>query len=69
MVEVFKTNVTQREIADQLISALQMQFQFSRVNFDLEDCDKILRVEDNDICIKTIVGLLNYNGFECEVLN
>ncbi len=69
MVEVFKTNVERREMAEQLISTLRIRFPFSRINFDLEDCDKILRIEDTQICIKTIIELMNIRGFECEVLN
>jgi hypothetical protein len=69
MVEVFKTNVSHKEIADQLISTLQTHFPFSKINFDLEDCDKILRVENREVCIKTIIELVNHKGFECEVLN
>jgi len=69
MVEVFKTNVEHKEIAEQISSALRTHFPFSKINFDLEDCDKILRIEDNQICIETIVELMNLKGFKCEVLN
>ena len=45
MVEVFKTNVINHAQADVLIHQLRMAFVDYDVNFDLEDCDKILRVE------------------------
>ena len=68
MVEVFKTNVQHRELAEQLASILRGQFDFSRINFDLEDCDKILRVEGKQVCVELIVEILSTFGLECEVL-
>jgi hypothetical protein len=68
MVEVFKTNVEKTELAEQLIAVLRLRFPFSKVNFDLEDCDKILRIEGNEICNETIIELMNVKGFECAVL-
>jgi len=69
MIEVFKTNVEHKVTADQIQSALQIQFPSSRINFDLEDCDRILRVEDHEVCIQTIIEWMNASGFQCEVLN
>ena len=68
MVEVFKTTVQHPERAEQLASILRDQFAFSKINFDLEDCDKILRVEGNTICVDTIIEILSTRGIECEVL-
>jgi hypothetical protein len=68
MVEVFKTNVQHPELAEQLVSILRDRFAFSKINFDLEDCDKILRVEDKQICVETIIEILSTHGLECEVL-
>lgn len=69
MVEVFKTNVEKVELAEELKSALNVRFPFSKINFDLEDCDKILRVEGHAICIPTILELMKAKGVVCEVLN
>ena len=68
MVEVFKTNVQQHEQAEQLASVLRGRFDFCKINFDLEDCDKILRVEGKEICVETIIEILSAHGFECDVL-
>jgi len=68
MVEVFKTNVQHRELADQLVSVLHGRIDFCKINFDLEDCDKILRVEGKQICVETIIEILNTHGLQCEVL-
>ena len=68
MVEVFKTNVQHRELAEQLASILRGRFPFFKINFDLQDCDNILRVEGNQICVETIIEILSTRGLECEVL-
>ena len=68
MVEVFKTNVQQHEQADQLASVLRSRFDFCKINFDLDDCDKILRVEGKQISVETIIEILSTQGLECEVL-
>ena len=68
MGEIFKTNVKNGELAQQLASKLHDHFPVSRINFDLEDCDKILIVEGEQVCVETVIELLTSNGFECEVL-
>jgi len=68
MVEVFKTNVQHRELAEQLASILRGRFAFSKINFDLDDCDKVLRVEADQICVDTVIEILSTHGLECEVL-
>jgi hypothetical protein len=44
MVEVFKTNITCPEKAMQLVEAIHQNFAAYTANFDLDDCDRILRV-------------------------
>lgn len=68
MVEVFKTNVKSKAAARQLVTRLQLLFPDSRVNFDLEDCDRVLRIEGLDICSKKTISLLNADGYSCGVL-
>lgn len=38
-------------------------------NFDLEDCDNILRVESQSIASDSICNVLNDHGFLCEELS
>ncbi len=52
MIEVFKTNVQEDEQAERLIKALSDYFPNSRITFDLEDCDRILRVAGDNVCPK-----------------
>jgi hypothetical protein len=68
MIEVFKTNVQEKDRSRMLIQKLTEQFPASKINFDLEDCDKILRVEGKDFCAHRIIELLKLNGHYCEIL-
>jgi hypothetical protein len=68
IVEVFKTNVTELAPSEILIRQLLDHFPKSRINFDLEDCDKILRVEAKTVIPEKIVEVLNANGYSCEIL-
>jgi len=68
MVEVFKTNVEDKLIADKIAAELQSLFG-GNVNFDLDDCDKILRVESDEIIPEKISKVLTCKGFFCEVLD
>ena len=40
MIEVFKTNVNEKEHARMLLDRIHTAFWHCRANFDLEDCDK-----------------------------
>lgn len=69
-VEVFKTNVTQKPNAEKIVEHLLAVFPDASVNFDLEDCDRILRVEMNTLPDAVqIMKLVHAAGFTCEVLN
>jgi hypothetical protein len=68
VVEVFKTNVTTKNDAKKIISALQVFLPLAKINFDLEDCDKILRIESSFIDIEKVILLLNKSKFQCESL-
>lgn len=68
MVEVFKTNMQEAEESKGIIQRLLAHFPETSITFDLDDCDKILRVEGKDICVKKVVTLLTEYGFECEIL-
>jgi hypothetical protein len=67
MVEVFKTNIAE-EAKNYLLTLLQETFPTFRIHFDLEDCDKILRVEGTDFSAEQIIETINVLGYTCEVL-
>lgn len=68
MVEVFKTNVTDIIDANRIIQSLNNIYPKHKINFDLEDCDKILRIEGVKIDNQRIINLLNEEGFGCKEL-
>ena len=69
MVEVFKTNVQEDVQAKNLVALLLHHFPDSRINFDLDDCDKILRVEGNGYVMEKVIMLVTENGFACKALD
>ena len=40
----------------------------SRINFDMHDCDKILRVEASHIIPEKVIEVMNNHGYQCMVL-
>ena len=69
MIEVFRTNVQKTTQSRLMIKLLSVHFPASKINFDLDDCDKVLRVEGKDLCKQRIIELLKLNGHYCEVLD
>ncbi|NHE56515.1 hypothetical protein [Cyclobacterium plantarum] len=70
MVEVFKTNVNNPKNAKVLVGIIHRHFPAYSANFDLEDCDNILRVEctgtqPDAVCI---IEALERRGYHAEVL-
>ena len=70
MVEVFKTNVKEVEQARMLADHIQKTFVGYAASFDLEDCDRILRVECATGLIQAswVIDILHFFGFKAEVL-
>jgi hypothetical protein len=69
MVEIFKTNITEEAQAADIIALLTNHLPACVINFDLADCDNILRVKGDNFCITQIIALLNQCGFSCSLLN
>jgi len=69
MVEVFKTNVQKKMQSKMLQSSLSKTFPKLKINFDLSDPDKILRVEGNIILPEQIIEATKSKGYHCEILN
>jgi hypothetical protein len=68
MVEVFKTNVRRPEVARQLRDYIVSLFPGNRVNFDLHDCDNILRIEGDNFSVQQILAAIDSRGYQAEVL-
>ncbi len=70
MIEVFKTDVKNKIEANKVTKILHQNFSEARINFDLTDCDKILRVDGIEASqIHSIVSNLTMLGIKCETLN
>lgn len=70
MVEVFKTNVTHQVVANRLITQLHKKVVGCSANFDLDDCDLILRVQyanETDI-VAEVKSLFRNYGFSANPL-
>ncbi len=70
MIEVFSTNVTKKRQTEMLLRQFRNVYPDYSVNFDLEDCDNILRVENQNgqIDVDAIREIVRKFGFSAEVL-
>ncbi|MEN5234098.1 hypothetical protein [Sphingobacterium faecium] len=69
MVQIFKTNVTNKKEAELLSVILSKENPDYKINFDLDDCDNILRIENVIIANNSIIICLEKLGYTCEALN
>lgn len=69
IIEVFRTNVFSETIAENIIYEIKTICPNIEVNFDLDDCDHILRVvATNYFEITKASSFLVQAGYICEVL-
>ena len=70
MVEVFKTNVSDAGQANMLLEQIHKAYIGYRANFDLEDCDKVLRVQSatGEVRSACLIAFLHEFGICAEVL-
>lgn len=68
MVEIFRTNVETTAEAGYVLRVLNTKFPEYIMNFDLEDCDRILRVKAEAISATEIENQLIQMGYKCDVL-
>lgn len=69
MIEVFKSTVNNKVESQRILKVLATEFPDAKINFDLEDCDNILRIEASDINIQSIQEILLQYGHTVELLN
>jgi hypothetical protein len=67
-IEIFKTNIRGARDAIMLADLLHEYIPGSRVSFDLEDCDRIMRIKNCRVAPDKVNSLLQLHGFSCEVL-
>lgn len=68
MVEVFKTNVRKIRDAKRIVQKLGEEFPKHKINFDLSDCDRILRVQGHTILERKIISIVTSLNHKCEIL-
>ena len=68
MVAICKTNVNSRKESMKLLTKTKANSPELTVNFDMEDCDKILRVEGVTIAIDQIKKQVLLQSYLCEAL-
>lgn len=68
MIEVYKTNVKNRNASKAVIKALYQHLGYETIWFDLQDCDKVLRIEATSINNANVMEVLRKLGFQCELL-
>lgn len=65
IISIFKTSVTSKRKALSLRPYLNGLKNVRHWNFDLEDRDKILRIDSESPVSVSIIGILNRRGFDC----
>jgi hypothetical protein len=65
---IFKTSVATPRQANRLQPLLSALSDIKRYTFDLEDCDRVLRIVSTRIEPQTIKHILRVAGFSCEEL-
>ncbi|NSL86051.1 hypothetical protein [Chitinophaga solisilvae] len=69
MIEVFSTNVIQRSDAARLEALLAEALPGCSFNFDLEDCDRIFRIQSDRDVTEEVISLFRRHHFTCSVLS
>jgi hypothetical protein len=67
MIEVFQTNVNSPQQAERITALLRHSYPSAVITFDLEDCDRILRIAG----VHTphhVVATLESQGYDCQPL-
>jgi hypothetical protein len=65
---IFTTSIEKPEQVNEVKPLLTAVPAIKDWNFDLDDCDNILRIEANDISPRYIEALLHTAGFDCAEL-
>ncbi|MGJ1433016.1 hypothetical protein ACR79M_15690 [Sphingobacterium spiritivorum] len=66
MIKVYKTDVANSDMAYLIVQQLLKKYPGFAINFDLMDCDNVLRVEGQSFRMDDIVSFLNKIGYNCE---
>ena len=65
---ILKTNIRYKKHLKDVAPLLNGQDSILRWNIDLQDVDKVLRIEADDMALNDVVQLIQEAGFHCEEL-
>ena len=68
MIVVFKTSVKTKMQVKKLKPHFGKILPNAKWNFDLEDTDRVLRIESESDIVLTVINLLKTHAFDCEEL-
>lgn len=68
MISVFKTTVSTKKKVKAVKPALDKIVKINKWNFDLDDCDNILRIESKKSISELVINELKKSGFKCQEL-
>ena len=69
MIEVFKTNVDNMLRAGEIVRSIHRSFAHYEACFDLDDCDRILRIKTvGSVDNAGVISLLAEQGYSAEAL-
>ncbi|GEP90275.1 hypothetical protein SAMN05660909_00116 [Chitinophaga terrae (ex Kim and Jung 2007)] len=70
MLGIFRTNIQTTKDKSDVIDAIVAQLPVTACSVDLEDCDKVLRIDSPVIFApETIINLVADLGFDCQILD
>ena len=69
MIEVFKTNIHTHTDATLVKEKIMLAYPSCLINFDLEDCDRILRIDGHGFLPEKVIDIVCSSGYFCEILN
>lgn len=68
MIYIFKTSVSTKTQVKKLKPGINRILPNEKWNFDLEDCDRILRIDSEENKALEVIDLLKIQNFYCEEL-
>lgn len=68
MIEIFRTDVKNKQLAGKITQQINSLFTVKSINFDLSDCDRVLRIEATHLNNSEVIKIVNSFGHECTEL-
>ena len=65
---IFKTNLNNPELINQVQPFIQNMQGIQRWNIDIQDCDNVLRIEATELSPRSVEAVLQNAGYYCEEL-